>query len=181
MGEGAALGDRRGRVEGTCTSVNARRTKRQEENARAASSSPRAPPRRPTMVRNGCRRTHEHTAPHLSTTLSTLSPEPLGPSAYLTALHRSSSPSSLPSPEVKSLSGWSPNPLVSRIWSGFAPGGTAPDARGEQFFNYVFLDGGGGRGEQARGRMVQRRPGRGLHVRAPRGAGALPAERGLPG
>ena len=68
------------------------------------------------LVRNGCRR--------LSTTLSTLSPEPLGPSAYLTALHRSSSSSSLPYPEVKSLPGWSPKPLVSRIWSGFASGGS---------------------------------------------------------
>jgi hypothetical protein len=29
---------------------------------------------------------------------------------------------------------------VSRIWSGFASGGTAPDGRGEQFFNYVFIE-----------------------------------------
>ena len=29
---------------------------------------------------------------------------------------------------------------MSRIWSGFASGGTAPDGRGEQFFNYVFIE-----------------------------------------
>ena len=44
--------------------------------------------------------------------------------------------------EVKSLPGWSKNggKLVSRMWSGFASGGTPPNGKGEMMFNYVFIE-----------------------------------------
>ena len=44
--------------------------------------------------------------------------------------------------EVKSLPGWNRNggKLVSRMWSGFASGGTPPNGKGDMMFNYVFIE-----------------------------------------
>ena len=44
--------------------------------------------------------------------------------------------------EVKSLPGWHKNggKLVSRMWSGFASGGTPPNGKGDMMFNYVFIE-----------------------------------------